>query len=141
NGGAWSSAANGASVTVSAEGTTLVRFRAVDGAGNTSNWVQASVRLDRTAPTSPAVSGGSTSWSTAVSRTISASGSTDAVSGVNHYDYRTSTNGGTTWTGTTSGAAEVISAEGTTIVQFRAVDGAGNTSAWVPSTSGSSNTV
>ncbi|HYX85068.1 MAG TPA: hypothetical protein VE777_08865 [Gaiellales bacterium] len=141
NGGPWSSSTSGASVTVSAEGTTLVRFRALDAAGNTSNWVQASVQLDRTVPTSPAVSGGSTSWSSAASRTISASGSTDAVSGVNHYDFRTSTNGGTTWSAATSGAAAVISAEGTTIVQFRAVDGAGITSAWVPATSGSSNTV
>jgi hypothetical protein len=128
-------------VTVSAAGTTVVQFRSIDAAGNRSGWVQGTVKLDRTAPTSPTVSGGSTSWSAAASRTISAGAASDAVSGLARYEYRTSTNNGTTWSAAVAGASAVIAAEGTTIVQFRSVDNAGNVSAWLPSSAGSSNTV
>ena len=141
NGGAFSSAAAGSSVTVSAQGTTVVQFRSIDSAGNTSGWVQGTVKLDRTLPTNPTVSGGSTSWSAGASRTISASGAADALSGLARYEYRTSTTNGSTWNATVAGAAAVITAEGTTIVQFRSVDNAGNVSSWLPATAGSSNTV
>jgi large repetitive protein len=103
--------------------------------------VQGTVKLDRTLPTNPTVSGGSTSWSAAASRTISAGGATDALSGLARYEYRTSANNGVTWSTTTAGASAVISAEGTTIVQFRSVDNAGNVSSWLPTTAGTSNTV
>lgn len=141
NGGAFSATAAGSSVTVSAQGTTVVQFRSFDAAGNRSAWVQGTVRLDRTVPTSPTVSGGSTSWSNAVSRTISAGAATDSISGLARYEYRTSTNGGSTWGATVAGASAVVAAEGTTIVQFRSVDNAGNVSSWVPTYSGSTNTV
>ena len=141
NGGAFSSSTSGSSVTVSAQGTTVVQFRALDAAGNTSAWVQGTVKLDRTLPTNPTVSGGSTNWSAAASRTISASNATDALSGLARYEYRTSTNNGSTWGATTAGASAVIAAEGTTIVQFRSVDNAGNVSSWLPTTAGSTNTV
>ena len=141
NGGAFSASTSGSSVTVSAQGTTVVQFRALDAAGNTSGWVQGTVKLDRTLPTSPTVSGGSTSWSAAASRTIAAANATDALSGLARYEYRTSTNSGSTWGATTAGASAVITAEGTTIVQFRSVDNAGNVSSWLPATAGSSNTV
>ena len=141
NGGAFSASTSGSSVTVSAQGTTVVQFRALDAAGNTSAWVQGTVKLDRTLPTNPTVSGGSTSWSAAASRTISATNATDALSGLARYEYRTSTNNGTTWGVTTAGASAVITAEGATIVQFRSVDNAGNVSSWLPATAGSSNTV
>jgi hypothetical protein len=141
NGGAFSASTPGSSVTVSAAGTTVVQFRSIDTAGNTSGWAQGTVRLDRTAPTNPTVSGGSTNWSAAASRTISASAASDAVSGLARYEYRTSTNGGTTWSAAVAGASAVITAEGTTIVQFRSVDNAGNVSAWLPTSAGSSNTV
>ena len=36
-----------------------MRFRAVDAAGNASGWTQGTVRIDRTAPTDPTVTGGS----------------------------------------------------------------------------------
>jgi hypothetical protein len=141
NGGAFSASTAGSSVTVSAQGATVVQFRAIDAAGNSSGWVQGTVKLDRTLPTNPTVSGGSTSWSAAASKTISASGATDALSGLARYEYRTSANNGTTWSATAAGAAAVISAEGTTIVQFRSVDNAGNVSSWLPTTAGTSNTV
>jgi hypothetical protein len=44
-GGSWSGSQNGASVTVTAAGTTLVRFQAYDSGGNTSDWVTDSVTI------------------------------------------------------------------------------------------------
>ena len=140
NGGAWSAPVSGASAPVSAEGTTTVRFRSVDNAGNTSAWTTvaagSTVNLDRTAPSLPVVSGGSTSWSNAASATITGSGSTDALSGLAGYQYETALNGGA-WSAPVSGTSAPVSAEGTTTVQFRSVDNAGNTSAWTTVGSGS----
>ncbi|MFN8121538.1 MAG: choice-of-anchor C family protein [Thermoleophilia bacterium] len=147
NGSTWGSATSGGSVAVTAEGTTLVQFRAVDGAGNTGAWSPSSatsgstVKLDRTAPSAPTVSGGSSSWLSQASTTVTASGSTDATAGVSGYEYRTSTDGGSTWSAGTSGAAATITAEGTTLVQFRAVDVAGNASAWTPASATAGSTV
>jgi hypothetical protein len=46
NGGStWSAATNGTSVTISAVGTTLVRFQAFDSGGHTSNWVTDTVTI------------------------------------------------------------------------------------------------
>ncbi|MDT4946556.1 MAG: large repetitive protein [Pseudonocardiales bacterium] len=140
NGGiTWSAPVAGASDPVSAEGTTVVQFQAIDGAGNTLGWTPLvagaanTVKLDHTAPSAPNVTGGSASWQNIVSLTISASSGSDALSGLAGYDYRSSTNGGTTWSGAVAGAADVISSEGTTLVQFRSRDNAGNVSAWTPS--------
>ena len=142
-GASWSPAASGATLTVSAEGETLVQSAAVDGAGNTSAWSPtATVRLDRTLPTDPNVSGGSLSWTNAASVTISASGSSDSGgSSLSGYQSRTSTNGGTTWSAATAGATRVINTTGQTLVQFRALDNAGNSSAWAPATATAGNTV
>jgi hypothetical protein len=143
----WSSPVAGNSLAVSAEGTTLVQFRSRDVAGNVSAWAPASAgagdtaAIDRTAPTVPTVTGGSLSWQAVASVTISASGSTDATSGLQRYEYRSSTNGGSTWSATTPGPSAAISQETTTIVQFRAVDNAGNVSAWAPASAGAGNTV
>ncbi len=137
----WSAAATGGSMSVTAEGQTLVEFRAVDGAGNTSAWVQGVARIDHTAPGTPTVSGGSLSWQNTASVSISASAATDTGgSGVSGYELRESTDGGATWSAAASGASDAISAEGQTLVQFRTVDGAGNRSAWKPASSGASNT-
>ena len=121
---------------VSAEGETLVQFRAVDGVGNTGPWSAAtsggngSVRLDRTAPAVPSAAGGSTTWVNAASATITASGGADTGSGSAGYQWASSTNGGSTWGTPQSGSSAVISAQGETLVRFRAVDAVGNTSAW-----------
>jgi hypothetical protein len=138
----WSAPQSGASDLVPSEGETLVQFRAIDSAGNTSNWVEGTARIDRSLPTAPSVGGGSLTWQSLPSVNVSASGSTDTGgSGLVGYQYRTSTDDGKTWSGTTPGATATVSAEGTTIVQFQAIDGAGNVSAWTPATPSAVNTV
>jgi hypothetical protein len=145
NGGAWSTTVTtGATATITAEAATVVQFRAVDGTGNVSAWSPAAngagntVKLDRTAPTLPSVSGGTASC--VKRRTISASGSIDAVSGLLRYEYRVSSNNGTTWGATVSGSSVQFTITGRYLVQFRSVDNAGNLSAWAPGTAGSANT-
>jgi len=146
----WSGASDGAQVTISAEGLTIVQFRAVDHAGNVSDWEPFAaypgdiVKLDRTPASLPNVSGGSLSWSAATSMTLTASGASDGasafVSGLSGYQYRTSPDG-TNWSSAASGASAVVSGQGTTFVQFRSVDAAGNTSAWTPATPDATDTV
>ena len=147
----WSGATDGSQATVSVEGLTIVQFRTVDNAGNVSAWEpQAAypgniVEIDRTPPSDPTVSGGSLSWSTAASVTVSASGSNEGLNvytaGVTGYQYRTSTDGGQTWSAASSGSSVAITAQGTTDVQFRGVDGAGNVSNWAPAGPNATDTV
>jgi large repetitive protein len=143
NGGAWSATAAGPSATVSQEGTTVVRFRAVDAAGNPSNWISSTQALDHTAPVAPVVTGGSLSWLPQASTSVTASGASDALAGLaaSPYQYRTSTNGGTTWSAAATGAADLVNAQGETLVEFRSVDAAGNTSAWTPAAATAGSTV
>jgi hypothetical protein len=143
----WSAPSAGSSVAVTAPGQTLVQFRATDTSGLSSPWAPAAatagstVRIDRTAPVVPVVSGGSLAWQNTASVTVSAAGASDALSGMARYEYRTSTDGGATWSAPAAGAANLVTAEGQTLTQFRSVDNAGNTSAWNPGTGGSTNTV
>ena len=84
-------------------------------------------RVDTTAPAAPTVSGGTGTWS-AVPVTISASAATDTGgSGVASYQHRSSVNGGASFGAVAGGATDKVSADGTTFVQFRSVDAAGNT--------------
>jgi hypothetical protein len=142
-GASWSPAASGATLSISAEGETLVQSATVDNAGNVSAWSPtATVRIDRTLPSDPTVSGGSLSWTNAASVTITASASSDSGgSGLSGYQSRTSTNGGSTWSAATAGATRVVNATGQTLVQFRSLDNAGNTSAWAPAAATPGNTV
>ncbi|MFN8121539.1 MAG: choice-of-anchor C family protein [Thermoleophilia bacterium] len=134
----WTAAATGPSFTATSEGETLVQIRSVDNAGNTSAWTPSAAvagntaRIDRGAPTDPTVSGGSLAWQSVASVTVTATGSTDAVSSVTGYEHRESTDGGTTWSAAAAGASSTVTAEGETLVQFRSVDAAGNTGAWTP---------
>ena len=141
-GSSWTAAVAGSSYTISAEGQTLVRYSALDNAGNRSGWTTATVRIDRTDPTAPtSVSGGSLSWRNWSSVTVSPSGATDSPgSGVAGYQYRTSTDGGLTWSAAQSGTAQ-ISAEGERVVQIRSVDAYGHVSGWFPSTPVAAGTV
>src|SRR5439155_26461781 len=141
-GSTWTSPAAGGDDLVTSEGETLVEMRAVDGAGNVSTWVQDTARIDRTAPTLPTVSGGSLSWQSLASVDVTATGSTDTGgSTLTGYEYRTSTNGGTSWSAAVSGGSDTVAAEGETLVEFRTLDGAGNASAWTPSPSTAGSTV
>src|SRR6185437_4876767 len=97
-----------------------------------SAWTQVSVQLDRTPPSAPTVTGGALAWSSAASRTISASGSADAGSGVGGYEHRFSIDGGGSWSTPVSGTSLQVPAEGETLVEFRSVDAVGNASAWTP---------
>ncbi len=131
----WSGAAPGGSVTISAEGNTLVQFRSYDATGNDSAWAPANataqsiVNLDRTPPTVPTVSytaGGP--GCSAGPKTLKASGSYDPNSGAGFGHYEYTTDGGAT---VTTGASATVSVSGATTVGFRAVDAVGNASAWV----------
>jgi hypothetical protein len=82
--------------------------------------------LDRTAPTLPTIiggPGGCVAWPV----TVSASGSSDAMSGFDHYE--STLNGGAV----TTGRRVLVSAHGMSTVNFRALDALGNASAWVSS--------
>jgi large repetitive protein len=133
----WSAPAAGASATISNEGVTYVQVRSVDGAGNMSDWAPvaptatSTVKIDRSNPTAPTVTGGSATWQTTAPVTVSAAGSTDAGSGILRYEYETSTNGGATWSAATTGTTMAVSSEGQTLVQFRSVDNVLRVSPWV----------
>jgi hypothetical protein len=143
----WSSPVTGTSVTITAEGQTLVQFQAIDTAGNPSGWspspgsAAGTVRLDRTVPSDPTVGITPPGWQSTPAILVFASGSTDALAGVDHYQFRSSADSGNTWSPGADGATGVVTGEGSTIVQFRSVDGAGNASAWSPALADASNTV
>jgi hypothetical protein len=146
DGSAWSAATTGATATVKPQGISYVQFRRRDNAGNVSSWQPATngianmVRLDRTPPDLPTVLSGSAAWQGIASETLSSSGATDARSGVDHYEYRVSTDGGASYGAGVSGSSIQFSTIGSYLVQFRAVDGIGLASAWAPPSPGASNT-
>src|SRR5690606_34768908 len=110
-GATWGAITTGASVTATAEGETLVEFRAVNGDGNGSAWVRATARIDRTDPADPVATGGSAAWQNAASVTVSASGSSGGPSGLT-YEHRTSTDGGATWSAAATGGSVTVTATG-----------------------------
>ena len=110
--------------------TTFVQFRSVDAAGNSSAWTPATpdatdtVKLDRSAPTALTVLG-VPSGCVAGPVTLTATGSSDAMSGLDHYE--STVNGGSIG----QGANVQLSGHGTFGVKLRAVDAVGNATAWV----------
>ncbi len=141
NGGAWSAPAAGDSVTVSADGTTQVRFCATDAAGNTSDWTtpdDASTAVIDATPPVVTPSGGSASYVLAPVTILA--NATDTGSGVASVVYETSADGGTTWTDPVAGSTVTVTAAGSTLVRFQATDALGNTSDWtVPDASSTAN--
>ena len=136
NGTTWSAIANApASIAANGTTTTIVQMRATDNAGNFSAWTSAvssaanTAKLDNAGPTTPMVTGGASTWATAPV-TFTASGSTDAGSGFNHYEYETSTDSGANWSAPATGTSKTISGDGTTWITFRAVDALGNKGPW-----------
>lgn len=110
---------------VADEGVRLVRFRAHDEAGNAGEWspVPALVRIDRTAPVTPVISGAPDGWSSAALVHLTIAGD-DAL------EHQESLDGGTTWSQPVAGAGIDVTGEGTTLVRARACDAAGNCSDW-----------
>lgn len=108
-------------IVVSEDGTTTVRFRAVDLVGNESGIQSIEVRIDSTAPSAaddaPAVWSGSP-----VNVTLSA---LDEVSGVERIAYRVDGGEESTYSAPVS-----IVGEGITSIEYRAIDVAGNHGAW-----------
>ena len=88
-------------------------------------------RVDTAAPAVPAVSGGSLDWLAVATRTVNHGVALDPspASGVAAYSSRISTDGGATWAAGPAGAVDVT-AEGETLVEYAAVDRAGNASPW-----------
>lgn len=114
-GGGWK---NGSQVTISNEGETIVRFRVVDSAGNSTEG-STRVCIDKTEPTMK-IYNPSSSWVNADSVTVEASAEDD-LSGINKQKWYY--NIGEGWK---SGNIARIFGEGTTIVKFKVTDNAGN---------------
>ncbi|MFI5894090.1 OmpL47-type beta-barrel domain-containing protein [Actinoplanes sp. NPDC051513] len=117
--GSGAFAAYTAPVTVSAEGSTVVKARATDDAGNVSPVTQVTVGIDKTLPSV-------TASLDAATRSVSITG-VDSGSGVAAVQYRLTVGGVVTQDWTTAGGAVPIGSSATT-VDYRAVDKAGNTS-------------
>ncbi|WP_233455002.1 OmpL47-type beta-barrel domain-containing protein [Paenibacillus elgii] len=117
-------------VAIMVEGQTTVSARTIDHAGNISAIASAVVKIDRAAPTAPALSSSAGPWTNA-DVTVTITGGTDSGgSGVNRTEY--SLTGATTLAWTAYTGPVTITAEGQTTVSARTVDNAGNTSviAW-----------
>jgi hypothetical protein len=83
------------------------------------------------------IANSSTAWQSVASINLVASGSTDSPgSGIARYQRQVSTDGGAPGA-TSTGASRLVTAEGETLVRFRAVDVSGKTSNWVVATPGS----
>jgi large repetitive protein len=124
-GATWSRPLRGGVATVWREGSTLVRFQAVDTAGNRSPWsAPALVKLDLTPPTQPGVATtGRTlgQWQNVESLTFTAM-ARDELSGVASYGWR---NEGIQH-GAGNGPTAVITGEGMAYMVMWAIDRAGN---------------
>ena len=121
--GAWTT---GTSLTVSSAGSHTVSYRSTDLAGNTETAKTCTVMIDLTAPTTSISSAAPSGWSkTAVTFVFVPS---DALSGMSGGGARTeySTDDGVTWT---TGASATVGAQGSTTLQYRSVDAAGNVEA------------
>ncbi|WP_166243980.1 OmpL47-type beta-barrel domain-containing protein [Paenibacillus turpanensis] len=112
--------------TISAEGQTTIRARAVDKAGNVSSESTAVISIDKTLPTVPSLTSSTTSWSKENVSVTVAPGTDSGGSGVNRTEYRLI--GASTLNWTTYSGPITVSAEGYTTVYARTIDNAGNIS-------------
>lgn len=114
-----------ASVTITAEGSTTLYYRSVDAAGNAEAAKYIVVNVDKTAPQTAAAAAGSmgdnNTYRSDVQVTLSAS---DNASGIGSIEYSFD---GATWN--TYAAPVNITNNGTTTIQFRSTDNAGNVGA------------
>jgi len=87
---------------------------------------------DTRPPSAPIVTGGSLDWQVILALTLRAAGSADPGGGPVSYEWRSSSDGGSSWSPVQEGAQAIIGNEGDNWVQFRARDSSGNASAWAP---------
>ena len=134
-GGNWIDLANGTtSVNIDTNGTRYIYFRAINNAGKVSDiTAPQTTKIDTGTPTTPTITGGSTTWSS-TSKTIKVSTASTSTSGIKNYQYYISTSStsqtGGNWIDLASGATSVnVSTNGTRYIYFRAVNNAGKTSA------------
>ena len=134
SGGSWIDLGSGVtSINITTEGTRYIYFRAVNNIGiigNISSYQ--STNIDISIPSAPTVSGGSTTWST--SRTLSVTGPNNSVSGIKNYEYYISSSSSIpssdqTVTSTFTGNSITISTT-SQYVYFRAVNNAGTKGSW-----------
>jgi hypothetical protein len=96
----WKPTGVGDDIVVTREGDTRVQYRALDVAGNASDWVEATVKLDRTAPGLPTTNGGSALWrSLTTVDVVNQKDALDPLSGVpaEGYDMQVRLPGSDTW--------------------------------------------
>jgi hypothetical protein len=118
--GAEHDAADGETVTVPGEGVKALWTRAIDRAGNESEWRSDSVRIDTVAPVDSTTV--ATTWSRQPVTVTPAAA--DATSGVERLEWRLGDGPVQT------GSQVVLAGDGEHTVRTRAVDVAGNASAW-----------
>jgi hypothetical protein len=122
DGGTIQTLSSGGTVTLPSDGNHTIRHRVNDVAGQASGWVLSSVKVDSVIPVN--TSGAApTAWQTASGVSLALTG-TDALSGVDHYEWRV--DGGATQTGSPA----VVNTDGVQLLETRVVDKAGNPSAW-----------
>ena len=83
---ALTTSGNSATITFGAERNTTIRFRAVDNVGNASSEVTTIVKIDKTTPTAPVLTGGSASWTTACGTISIQTAGTTGPSGIKNYE-------------------------------------------------------
>ena len=127
DGGPTQTGLNGSNVPLSTNGPHLIRTRAVDVAGNVSDWTDHNVRIDAVLPTDTTVL--PSGWrTTAVDVTVKG---TDAHSGVDEVSWVV--DGGAPTTASPQGQF-TLSADGSHTVQTLVRDAAGNESGWAQHT-------
>jgi hypothetical protein len=112
---------------VTAEGTTTVEYYSTDLVGNAESAASLTVRIDSTAPVTSVPAGALPSgWSKKPATIVFVPD--DARSGMNGGAAKTeySSDGGATWT---TGISATVSAQGSTTLQYRSIDAAGNVEA------------
>jgi large repetitive protein len=131
DGSRWKRSSRAISLKNLADGAHVVQVKLVmrngRAAAATYRW-----RVDTRAPETPMVYGGDTHWSSADAHVVSHFASTDPApsSGAVTYERRVSNDGGATWGALSAGDSILVSREGDTRVQYRAIDRAGNASVW-----------
>jgi hypothetical protein len=124
DGGLTQSGPSGSDVPIAGDGVHTLRTRAVDAAGNVSDWIDRTVRVDTVTPTdTTSIASG---WHTAAVA-IGVTGS-DAHSGIAEVTWRV--NGGAPTTTTSFPAGFSLSTEGVNTVETRVRDAAGHQTGW-----------